>query len=172
MKRRASERGAVAPASLLAAAVVAVAIGTAGYALTSGPSAALQAPSTRSAPSHHDVTPSPAATKTAKPRPSATPTATAPAITRGNFNVAIYNDSNIRGLAARTATKAQTVGWKVVTTSQWYGTVAASTVYYPPSMKAAAQQLATDLGITAVKAAVSPMQMDQLTVILTATYGG
>jgi hypothetical protein len=170
MGRRASERGAVAPASLLAAAVVAVAVGTAGYALTSGPSETVQqAPATRSAPENHRATPKVSLKKTP---PKATATPTPPAISRGTFNVAIYNDSNIRGLAARTSTKAQTVGWKVVTTSQWYGTVATSTVYYPPKMKAAAQQLASDLGITTVKPAVAPMQLDQLTVILTSTYGG
>ena len=169
MRRRASEQGAVAPASLLAAAVVAVAIGTAGYALTSGPSESIQQPSTRSAPAQHETVTKPVVKK---PVATVKPTPTAPVINRGNFNVAIYNDSNIRGLAARTSTKAQTVGWKVVTTSQWFGTVDTSTVYYPPAMKAAAQQLATDLGITTVKASVSPMQMDQLTVILTSTYGG
>ena len=173
MTTRASEEGAIAPASLLAAAVVAVAIGTAGYALTAGPSeTGAQASSTRSAPAPLDTTPSPTVVKTTRPHPTIAPTPTPPVITRGNFNVAIYNDSNVRGLAARTSTKAQTVGWKVVTTSQWFGTVDTSTVYYPPTMKAAAQQLATDLGITTVKAAVSPMQMDQLTVILTSTYAG
>lgn len=170
MGRRASEQGAVAPASLLAAAVVAVAVGTAGYALTSGPSEALQqAPAARSAPTSHHA----AAKASVKPTPSVpTSTPTVAPIVRGDFNVAIYNDSNIHGLAARTSTKAQTVGWKVVTTSQWYGTVDTSTVYYPAKMKAAAQQLATDLGITTVKPAVAPMQLDQLTVILTSTYGG
>jgi len=166
MRSRASEQGAVAPASLLAAAVVAVAIGTAGYAMTSSPNELAQ--NTPPASTRPQATPHPKATKT----PRATPTPTAAAIDRSTFNVAIYNDSNIKGLAARTSTKAQTFGWKVVTTSQWFGTVDTSAVYYPASMKAAAQQLATDLGITAIKPAISPMQMDQLTVILTSTYGG
>lgn len=168
MRSRASEQGAVAPASLLAAAVVAVAIGTAGYAMTSGPSERIQQqpPATTTSPPKTVVKPA------TTPRPHATPTAQATPIDRATFNVAVYNDSNIRGLAARTATKAQTAGWKVVTTSQWFGTVDTSTVYYPPKMKTAAQQLATDLGITTVKPAVSPMQMDQLTVILTSSYGG
>jgi hypothetical protein len=171
MRTRASEQGAVAPASLLAAAVVAVAIGTAGYAMTSGPSEHIQnAPTSSSTPTTHPEPKSkPAAIKKA---PAAPKTTAAPVIDRGTYNVAIYNNSNIPGLAARTSTKAQTFGWKVVTTSQWYGTVNAPTVYYPPTMKAAAQLLAKDLGITAIKPAVSPMQMDQLTVILTATYGG
>lgn len=170
MRSRASEQGAVAPASLLAAAVVAVAIGTAGYAMTSGPSERVQ-----SAPTAATSTPTPPAVQPKrqpkKTAPKVTPTQ-APVIDRGTYNVAIYNNSNIQGLAARTSTKTQTFGWKVVATSQWYGTVDASTVFYPPKMKAAAQQLATDLGISTVKPAVAPMQMDQLTVILTATYGG
>ena len=169
MRSRATERGAVAPASLLAAAVVAVAIGTAGYAMTSGPGESIQPPpaAATTTPSHHPTRTKPAARTVPKPTPTK-----APVIDRGTYNVAIYNNSNIQGLAARTSTKAQTFGWKVVTTSQWYGTVASSTVFYPPKMKAAAQQLATDLGISAVKPAVTPMQMDQLTVILTATYAG
>lgn len=171
MRSRASEQGAVAPASLLAAAVVAVAIGTAGYAMTSGPSERIQPePTSSSTPT---TPPQPTSRPTAvKKTPAAVRTTQAPVIDRGSYNVAIYNNSNIKGLAARTSTKAQTFGWKVVTTSQWYGTVDTSTVYYPPSMKAAAQLLAKDLGITAVKPAVSPMQMDQLTAILTASYGG
>lgn len=169
MRSRASEQGAVAPASLLAAAVVAVAIGTAGYAMTSGPSESVQTAPTAATPTQHPVQTKPATKKAPTPKP--TPTQP-PVIDRGTYNVAIYNNSNVQGLAARTSAKTQTFGWKVVTTSQWYGTVAASTVFYPPRMKAAAQQLATDLGITSVKLAVSPMQMDQLTVILTATYGG
>lgn len=171
MRSRASEQGAVAPASLLAAAVVAVAIGTAGYAMTSGPGESVQTAPTASTstPTQHPVQTKLATKKAPTPKP--TPTQP-PVIDRGTYNVAIYNNSNVQGLAARTSAKTQTFGWKVVTTSQWYGTVAASTVFYPPRMKAAAQQLATDLGITSVKPAVSPMQMDQLTVILTATYGG
>ena len=171
MRSRASEQGAVAPASLLAAAVVAVAIGTAGYAMTSGPSERIQAqPTTASTSTAHPKARSEPAT--VKKTPKVTRTPKVQVIDRGSYNVAIYNNSNIKGLAARTSTKTQTFGWKVVTTSQWYGTVDTSTVFYPPKMKAAAHQLATDLGITAVKPAVSPMQMDQLTVILTSTYGG
>jgi len=169
MGRRASEQGAVAPASLLAPGVVAVAIGTAGYALTSGPSERIQQPPVSAPSSTHTQTVTEPVIKKA---PIKTPTPTPQVVQRANYNVAIYNNSNIAGLAARTSTKTQTFGWKVVTTSQWYGTVDTSTVFYPPKMKAAAQQLATDLGITTVKPAVSPMQMDQLTVILTATYGG
>lgn len=171
MRSRASEQGAVAPASLLAAAVVAVAIGTAGYAMTSGPSERVQAAptATMTTSTSHPQTRS---KRAVKKTPAPTPTPKAQPLDRGAFNVAIYNNSNVKGLAARTSTKTQTFGWKVVTTSQWYGTVDTSTVFYPPKMKAAAQQLATDLGISSIKPAVSPMQMDQLTVILTSTYAG
>ena len=65
------------------------------------------------------------------------------------------------------------MGWKVVSTAQWTGsTISSSTIYYPTSMQAAAQELANDLGISTIKPAISPMQMDQLTVILTASYNG
>ncbi|MGN6723262.1 MAG: LytR C-terminal domain-containing protein [Marmoricola sp.] len=148
-----------------------MAIGTAGYAMTSGPSEriATAPPTTHATATTH---PQPRTKPSVKKTPKPTPTPQAKPVDRGSFNVAIYNNSNIKGLAARTSAKTQTFGWKVVTTSQWYGTVDTSTVFYPPKMKAAAQQLATDLGISSIKPAVSPMQMDQLTVILTATYGG
>lgn len=177
MGPRASERGAVAPASLLAAAVVAVAIGTAGYALTSGPSERVQQQAASIQADHstnHSSAPSAGTTSPSAPASVQSPTAapTAAAIDRTAYSVAIYNASNIAHLAARTATKAQNVGWKVVATSQWLGTIDSSTVYYPPSMQAAAQQLASDLGISATKPAISPMQMDRLTVILTSSYSG
>ena len=60
------------------------------------------------------------------------------------------------------------VGWQVVGEDNWYGAIPASTVYYPERLKKAAQLLALDLGIDRVLPAVDPMQMDRLTVILTA----
>lgn len=172
MSRRASEQGAVAPASLLAAAVVAIAVGAAGYALTSGHNEQTpQSPHTQVQPTTSATGPASSSPVTPIASPAASPSTAAP-IDRSSYNVAVFNQSTIKGLAARTSTKAQNIGWKVVATSQWLGSISTSTVYYPPSMQAAAQQLADDLGITSIKPAVSPMQMDRLTVILTSTYKG
>jgi hypothetical protein len=54
----------------------------------------------------------------------------------------------------------------------WRGKVAASTVYYPPGMLDAANQLARDLGIGRTKGALDNMKKDRLTVILTSDYTG
>ena len=74
------------------------------------------------------------------------------------------------GLAGKTAGRATAAGWNVIGSDNWYGTVDASTVYFGPKMRAAADLLAADLGITVVKPAVEPMRFDRLTVILTADY--
>ncbi|WP_300682570.1 LytR C-terminal domain-containing protein, partial [Nocardioides sp.] len=72
------------------------------------------------------------------------------------------------GLAATVSSKATKVGWDVVGTDNWYGSIPATTVYYPQRLKAAGKQLALDLGIRRTAPAIDPMKMDRLTVILTA----
>jgi hypothetical protein len=122
------------------------------------------------------VTPAAHASPTAPPvtvteqTPSATPTKEAPVVKRAKVLVAIFNNSNVKGLAGKTGTRAERAGWTVVGTDNWYGTVDTSTVYYGPRLKAAADLLAHDLGIARVKAAIAPMRPDRLTVILTADY--
>lgn len=167
MRPRVSEQGAVAPTSLLAAAILAVAVGAAGYAMTSGHSDQTQKQSTTPA-----VHPKPSAKPSAHPSHQATHT-TPPAIIRGNYTVLVYNNSSVSKLAQRTSDKAKTLGWNTLTPQQWTAsTLAASTVFYPPTMKDAAQKLAADLGITAVAPATSAMGANQLTVILAAGYTG
>jgi hypothetical protein len=117
----------------------------------------------------------PTATPSAKPTsvpvaPTPAPKA-APTVKRGKVYVTVFNNSNITGLAGKTATRAQRAGWNVVGTDNWYGTVDASTVYFPARLKAAGALLAKDLGIARVKPAIAPMRADRLTVILTADYG-
>jgi LytR cell envelope-related transcriptional attenuator len=122
-------------------------------------------------------------TVTATPSSTSNPTATAhkqvikkkkvakkPVVRRGDTYVEVFNNSGISGLAGSTAARAQGAGWQVVGSDNWYGTVDASTVYYPPRMLAAAKLLGKDLGIARVKPAIPPMRGDRLTVILTADY--
>lgn len=109
---------------------------------------------------------------TAKPTPKVIPTPTLkpkpqPVVQRNKVYVVVFNNSNIKGLAGSTATKAQGLGWNVVGSDNWYGTIDSSTVYYPAPLEPAAKQLAKDLGITRLKPAIDPMQFDRLTVILT-----
>jgi hypothetical protein len=58
-------------------------------------------------------------------------------------------------------------GWKVVGTDNWYGSIPASTVYYPPRLKGQAKLLADEVGATRIRPAVEPMRFDRLTLILT-----
>ena len=93
-----------------------------------------------------------------------------PKIVRSAEYVEIYNNSSVVGLAGGAAARAQGVGWNVVAVDNWYGTIAAPTVYYPPKMRRQADLLATDLGVDRVVPAVAPMSFDRLTVILTSGY--
>ena len=93
-----------------------------------------------------------------------------PVVRRGDTYVEVYNNSGISGLAGGTASRAQGAGWQVVGSDNWYGTIPASTVYYPPRLFAQAQMLGKDLGISRLKPAIAPMRGDRLTVILTSDY--
>jgi hypothetical protein len=169
MSRRArsrDEHGLVLPTRLMVFSIVVVALS--GLAFVAGLS---------------DDTPDKATTVVGEQKPTATPPAgqltvtptsapakPKPAVKRGQVYVVVFNNSNVKGLAGKTGTRAQRVGWNVVGTDNWYGTVDTSTVYYGPRLKAAGALLAKDLGITKVKPAVAPMQFDRLTVILTGDY--
>ena len=132
----------------------------------------------------HDEKPAPAATPVVAST-SAAPTSTAPApvveqhkkkvvkkkqVRRGGTYVEVYNNSGISGLAGSTAARAQGAGWQVVGSDNWYGTIAASTVYFPARLKDQALLLGKDLGIKRLKPAIAPMRGDRLTVILTSDY--
>jgi hypothetical protein len=79
----------------------------------------------------------------------------------------VFNNSNVSGLAGRVAARASQIGWQVVGSDNWYGTIPASTVYYPQRLAKAGKLLALDLGIQRTAPAVDPMRLDRLTVILT-----
>ena len=108
----------------------------------------------------------PSATATPDAQPTKKPP-TKPAVDRGKVPVEVYNNSGVSGLAGRVASQASRIGWQVVGSDNWYGTVDATTVYYPQRLKAAAKQLALDLGIQRTAPAVDPMRLDRLTLILT-----
>jgi hypothetical protein len=101
-----------------------------------------------------------------QPKPTHTKP-TGPKVDRGKVVVEVFNNSSISGLAGRVASQAAHVGWQVVGSDNWYGTIPASTVYFPPRLKAAGHLLALDLGIRRTMPAVAPMRFDRLTVILT-----
>ena len=129
----------------------------------------------------HDDEP-PAAARPVVASTSPTPMTTAPApvvkkkvvkkkvVRRGGTYVEVYNNSGISGLAGSTAARAQGAGWEVVGSDNWYGTIPASTVYFPPRLEAEAELLGKDLGIDRLRPTIAPMRGDRLTVILTRDY--
>ncbi|WP_110206590.1 LytR C-terminal domain-containing protein [Nocardioides daejeonensis] len=107
---------------------------------------------------------------TPDPEPTQKPRKTKPPVKRGSIYVEVYNNSNVAGLAGRTAKTATDAGWQVVGSDNWRGTIPASTVYFPPRLERAARLLGKDLGITRLMPAVAPMRFDRLTVILTPDF--
>ncbi|MFK4088533.1 LytR C-terminal domain-containing protein [Kribbella sp. NPDC020789] len=103
-------------------------------------------------------------------QPPATQATTIPAAERPAAEV--YNNTPRKGLAEQVAGRARQAGWTVSGVDNWHGKVVESTVYYPPGMVQAANQLARDLGIGRTKPALDNMKMDRLTVILTSDYAG
>jgi len=157
------------PMAVLSAAAVALA-GIAFVATNGARTQAEAAPSpavtvtATATPSPASPTPSPAKKKTT------TKKKTKKVVHRGQTYVEVFNNSGISGLAGSTAARAQGAGWQVVGSDNWYGTIPASTVYYPARLKAAAVLLGKDLGIGRIKPLIAPMRGDRLTVILTGDY--
>ncbi|WP_329005828.1 LytR C-terminal domain-containing protein [Kribbella sp. NBC_00709] len=87
--------------------------------------------------------------------------------------IEVYNNTPRKGLADEVAGRARQAGWTVAgSPDNWHGKVAESTVYYPPGMLDAANQLAHDIGVGRSKGALDNMKKDRLTVILTSDYTG
>jgi hypothetical protein len=163
--RSRGERGVVFPSPVVILSVVAVAMAAIAYVATQG-----------QPPTEREVTrvaaePSPSATpEPSMPTTAPKPKPTKPAIDKGKVYVEVYNNSGVTGLAGEVAASATQAGWKVVGSDNWYGTIPASSVYYPPKLARAARALALDLGIARTVPAIDPMKLDRLTVILTADH--
>ena len=171
MPRRGSrcrdQRGMVLPTRLMVFSISAVALAGLAFVATQPddhPDLAKPVAASRPTPTPTTTTPS---VVPSTPSPASRPRSE---VRRGAYSVVVFNNSNVHGLAGKTATRAQRLGWQVVGTDNWYGTVDASTVYYPARLKAAATLLAKDLGIARVKPSIAPMRPDRLTVILTADH--
>ena len=163
---RSDERGMAlsSPVALLSAAAVLVA-GAAFFATGSEPVKPEVAAPVTAAPSEP-----PPVTKAPKPVIEEKKKPRKPPVRRGQVYVEVYNNSGISGLAGRTAAKAGGAGWQVVGSDNWYGTIPASTVYFPERLRAEARLLGRDLGIRRLKPSIAPMRLDRLTVILTSDY--
>ncbi|HQR26992.1 MAG TPA: LytR C-terminal domain-containing protein [Nocardioides sp.] len=161
--RRRDERGVAFPSPLVLLSILAVTMAGLAFVVTGHEPAQEREIAVVARPS---AEPSPAAPPSSRPTEP-----TRPAVRREKVYVEVYNNSGITGLAGRVATRAANAGWRVVGSDNWYGTIPASTVYYPPRLAEAGKLLALDLGIGRRQPAVDPMQMDRLTVILTDDAG-
>jgi LytR cell envelope-related transcriptional attenuator len=160
-RRARDQRGIVFPSPVMILSIVAVAMaGVAWFATRHHePSEQLVTPSAQQTPSaDHStyVAPKPHHQKPQKP-----------AFDRSKFPVSVFNNSSVSGLAGRVAAETSHLGWQVVGSDNWYGTIPTSTVYYPPQLAKAGHQLALDLGIHRTMPSVAPMRLDRLTLILT-----
>jgi LytR cell envelope-related transcriptional attenuator len=162
-RRGRSQRGIVFPSPLMILSIVAVAMaGVAWFATRHHePTERLVTPTAQQSPSAH---------RSAYHRPQQSQVPQKPAFDRSKVLVEVFNNSTTSGLAGQVAGRASRAGWQVVGSDNWYGTIPATTIYYPERLKAAAKLLSKDLGIERVIPAVDPMSMDRLTVILTADY--
>jgi LytR cell envelope-related transcriptional attenuator len=164
------ERGVVLPSPVAAVSLAAVLLAGVAFLTTGGSNE----PAEAARPAEASSTPAPTQTTTA-PKPvieekkqPARKKKAKPEVRRSDVYVEVYNNSGIAGLAGAKAGRLSGAGWQVVGSDNWYGTIPASTVYYPERLEAAAKLLAKDLGIARLKPAISPMRFDRLTVILTA----
>jgi hypothetical protein len=160
-----SQRGAVLPSPVVLLSIVAVALAAITFVATRG-----------GEPVERDISASKAA---ATPSETATTTFEAPEpkeekpkkkpVKRAAHAVVVFNNTSITGLAGRVSEKVKAAGWKVAAADNWYGTVSATTVYFPRGKKAAAQQLALDLGVARIMPADTDSDMSDtnLTLILT-----
>jgi len=165
---RRGQRGFAMSSPLALLSVVAVVAAGAAFVATNGEGPEAPVPAAAA------VTSSPSASRTASTAPApvvkARPARKKPVVRRGDTYVEVFNNSGISGLAGSTAARAQGAGWQVVGSDNWYGTIPASTVYYPARLKAQATLLGKDLGIARIKPTIAPMRGDRLTVILTRDY--
>jgi hypothetical protein len=160
-QRARDQRGIVFPSPVMILSIVAVAMAGIAWVATRHhePTERLVTPAAQQSPqaTHSPYTkPKPQHHKPQKP-----------AFDRSQVVVEVFNNSSVSGLAGQVAGQAAHAGWQVVGSDNWYGTIPASTVYFPPRLAKAGHQLALDLGIHRVMPSVTPMRLDRLTVILT-----
>jgi hypothetical protein len=160
--RRRDQRGVVFPSPVIVLSILAVAMAGVAWVATRdhAPTERLVTPTSHQSPSVHHPKHHRPKTHHVKPKPK-------PMVDRSKVVVEVFNNSQVPHLASTVATRAAHLGWQVVGSDNWYGTIPASTVYFPPRLTKAGHLLALDLGIHRVMSSVAPMRLDRLTVILT-----
>ncbi|KAA1425935.1 LytR C-terminal domain-containing protein [Nocardioides antri] len=168
-RSRRDQRGAVLPSPVVLLSIVAVVVAAVAFVVTRD-----------EAPNEREITTSsvneePSATQTTDDEvtePSETetpeePKKTKPPVERGEVGVVVFNNTSITGLASEVLAQVDEIGWNAVAADNWYGTIPATTVYFPQGMRDAAQKLALDLGVQRIIPADAGMSDTNLTVILT-----
>ncbi|MFC5175795.1 LytR C-terminal domain-containing protein [Nocardioides taihuensis] len=166
-RRFRGERGVAFPSPVVMLSVVAVAMAGLAYVATQGGEPTEREVTTVSLPDPGSPT-----TTTVEATPEPAPVVKKdkpPPVQRGKVYVEVYNNSGITGLAGEVAARADRAGWQVVGADNWYGSIPASTVYFPQRLERAGKLLAADLDIDRTRPAIEgPMKLDRLTVVLTA----
>jgi hypothetical protein len=158
------QRGVVFPSPVVILSVIAVAMAGVAFVFTRDAAPTEREITTVTAPAASESPAAAPATPTEAPKPEKPKK---PKVDRSQVYVVVFNNSGVTGLAGQVAAQATEIGWQVVGSDNWYGTIPASTVYYPAKLERAAKLLALDLGIDRVQPAVDPMREDRVTVILT-----
>ncbi|MEJ7794312.1 MAG: LytR C-terminal domain-containing protein [Nocardioides sp.] len=161
-----NQRGVAFPSPVAMLSVIAVAMAGIAYVATQGEEPTEREVTTVSQPSERETTAADPVARQKLPQGEQRPIKRE--VVRGDVYVEVYNNSGITGLAGSYAGTATAVGWQVVGSDNWYGTVPGSTVYFPARLESAAKLLALDLGISRVVPATGSMRLDRLTVVLTA----
>ncbi len=126
-------------------------------------------PTARATPQPSGVSPAPSASAVVPPAPTPAPTPTA--AQAPIVPVSVLNNSRISGLADRSAARFRAGGWPVRTTGNYSGgTIAQTTVYYPPGQQASAERFAKQFGIPRVRPRFSGIPTSGMTVIVTRDY--
>jgi hypothetical protein len=172
--RRRDQRGAVLPSPVVWLSIVAVVVAAIAF-VTTRDAEQTERELTTSSSSNDETSDTPTSSdeeesESDDPTETSTPDEpekTKPPVVRGEVGVVVFNNTTIAGLAGETLARVQEIGWNGLAADDWYGTIPATTVYFPPGMRDAAQKLALDLGIQRLIPADAAMSDTNLTVILT-----
>ncbi len=168
MIRGRNQRGAVLPSPVVLLSIVAVALAAVAFFVTRGEEPKEREITTASQDQGSDAGDDAKSDDKDGDEPTDEPTKKpAPVVHRDEVGVNVFNNSSVTGLASEVHARIADVGWNALAADNWYGTIPATTVYYPEGKKAAARLLALDLGIQRVVPAVGEMSTDNLTLILT-----
>ena len=134
-----------------------------------------QAQSSDSSPSPAVAQPSPTPERiTLSPAPATTQAVLAPTPAAApKLALTVLNNSNVEGLAKRSAARFEAAGWPIKLTGSFRGRIPVTTAYYAPGQQASALLLQREFpAIERVRPRFDTLPGSGLTVVLTRTYSG